>query len=238
MNLLELFLKGGIVMWPILFCSVLAVAIIFERFLVLRRAKFDPRPLMLKLRSALSRNDVVGALNACAQSNASVPLVLRKGIASIESGPEAVRATIESAGKEEVNRIENHLGILANIAGIGPMLGFLGTVVGMINAFRTIEMLGGNVNTGNLAGGIWEAMLSSAFGLVVGIPSLGFYNYFVGRVSQVTFSLEAATDEFLGFLKPAARPPAEPAVHPVNVNKEQRVKKVFSEEDEFFEPKD
>ena len=116
------------------------------------------------------------------------------------------------------------------------MLGFLGTVVGMINAFRTIEMLGGNVNSGNLAGGIWEAMLSSAFGLVVGIPALGFYNYFVGRVNQVTFSLEAATDEFLGFLKPASHPAAEPAAHPVN--KEPRVKKVFSEEDEFFEPKD
>ncbi|HTY10888.1 MAG TPA: MotA/TolQ/ExbB proton channel family protein [Bacteroidota bacterium] len=236
MNLLELFLKGGIVMWPIFLCSLLAVAIIFERFFVLSRAKFDAKPLMLKLRSALSRNDIVGALNACSQSNATVPTVLRKGVASIESGPEAVRSTIESAGKEEVNRLENHLGILANIAGIGPMLGFLGTVVGMINAFRTIEMLGGNVNSGNLAGGIWEAMLSSAFGLVVGIPALGFYNYFVGRVSQITFSLEAATDEFLGYMKPNAHPAAEPAPHAGG--KDQRAKRVFSEEDEFFEPKD
>jgi len=236
MNILELFLKGGIVMWPILFCSLLAVAIIIERFVVLRGAKFETKPLMLKLRSALSRNDLVGALNACAQSNASVPIVLRKGIAGMEGGHEAVRAIIESAGKEEVNRLENHLGILANIAGIGPMLGFLGTVVGMINAFRTIEMLGGNVNSGNLAGGIWEAMLSSACGLIVGIPALGFYNYFVGRVSQITFSLEAATDEFLGFLKPST--PSATAATAQPVNKEQRVRKVFSEEDEFFEPKD
>jgi len=236
MNLLEFFLKGGIVMWPILFCSLLAVAIIIERLVVLRKAKFDTKPLMLKLRSALSRNDVAGALNACAQSTASVPIVLHKGIASIEAGPDAVRATIESAGKEEVNRLENHLGILANIAGIGPMLGFLGTVVGMINAFRTIEMLGGNVNSGNLAGGIWEAMLSSASGLIVGIPALGFYNYFVGRVSQITFSLEAATDEFLGYLKHSA--PSAAANPAPSANKEQRVKKVFSEEDEFFEPKD
>ncbi len=236
MNILEFFLKGGIVMWPILFCSLLAVAIIIERFMVLRKAKFDAKPLMLKLRSALSRNDLVGALNACAQSNASVPSVLRKGIAGAEGGHEAVRKIIESAGKEEVNRLETHLGILANIAGIGPMLGFLGTVVGMINAFRTIEMLGGNVNSGNLAGGIWEAMLSSASGLIVGIPALGFYNYFVGRVSQITFSLEAATDEFLGYLKPSVPSATEPSPHPVN--KEQRVKKVFSEEDEFFEPKD
>lgn len=234
MNLLELFLKGGIVMWPILLCSVLAVVIIIERWIVLRGAKYDTKPLLLKLRSALSRNDIVGALNACSQSAASVPAVLRKGIASVDKGPEVVRETIESAGREEVNRLENHLGILANIAGIGPMLGFLGTVVGMINAFRTIEMLGGNVNSGNLAGGIWEAMLSSAFGLVVGIPSLGFYNYFVGRVSQVTYSLESAAGEFLNFLKPSSTPEIAPPTHKT----EQRVRKVYSEEDEYFEPKD
>src|SRR5208283_2244627 len=190
----------GIVMWPILFCSLLAVAIIFERFFVLRRAKFDARPLMLKLRSALSRNDVVCALNACSQSNASVPIVLRKGVASIESGPEAVRATIESAGKEEVNRLEYHLGILANIAGIGPMLGFLGTVVGMINAFRTIEMLGGNVNSGNLAWGNLGSYALQRPWACCRHPCGRFFNYFVGRVNQITFSLETATVEFLGYV--------------------------------------
>jgi biopolymer transport protein ExbB len=236
MNLLDLFLKGGIVMWPILLCSVLAVVIIIERFIVLARAKYDEKPLLLKIRSALSRNDLVGALNACSQSSASVPVVLRKGIASANEGPEAVTISVESAGKEEVFRLENHLGILANIAGVGPMLGFLGTVVGMINAFRTIELLGGNVNSGNLAGGIWEAMLSSAFGLVVGIPSLFFYNYFVGRVAQITYTLEAAADEFLAYYK---MPPAS-TVDAANSlpKKERSVRKVFSEEDEFFEPKD
>ena len=236
MNLLDLFLKGGIVMWPILLCSILSVVIIIERFIVLQRAKYDVKPLLLKLRSSLSRNDVVGAMNACAQSPASVPNVLRKGIAEVDKGLDTVRETIETAGKEEVNRLENHLGILANMAGIGPMLGFLGTVVGMINAFRTIELLGGNVNSGNLAGGIWEAMLSSAFGLVVGIPSLGFYNYFVGRVTQITFSLESATDEFLGYLRPSHTSSSE--APPSNTNKDPHVRKVFSEEDEFFEPKD
>jgi biopolymer transport protein ExbB len=236
MNLLEFYLKGGIVMWPILFCSLLSVGIIIERFIVLARAKYDEKPLMLKIRSALSRNDLVGALNACTHSNASVPSVLRKGIASANEGPEAVKIAVESAGKEEVFRLENHLGILANIAGIGPMLGFLGTVVGMINAFRTIELLVGNVNSGNLAGGIWEAMLSSAFGLIVGIPSLGFYNYFVGRVAKLTFSLEAAADEFLGYFK---TPPGTTTEAPDGaVKKERTVRKVFSEEDEFFEPKE
>ena len=236
MNLLELFLKGGIVMWPILLCSVLAVVIIIERFIVMHKAKFDEKPLMLKIRSSLSRNDVIGAMNACSQSNAPVPSVLRKGISALNEGSEAVKVAIETAGKEQVFLLENHLGILANIAGIGPMLGFLGTVVGMINAFRTIELLGGNVNSGNLAGGIWEAMLSSAFGLVVGIPSLGFYNYFVGRVSQITFSLEAAADEFLGYMKPSSSPAAPAPVDPGK--KETKTRKVFSDEDEFFEPKE
>jgi len=237
MNLLDLFMKGGIVMWPILLCSILAVVIIIERFVVLSKAKVDEKPLLLKIRSCLSRNDLVGALNACSQSTASIPAVLRKGVASANEGAEAVKIAVESAGKEEVFRLENHLGILANIAGIGPMLGFLGTVVGMITSFRAIELLGGNVNSGNLAGGIWEAMLSSAFGLTVGIPSLFFYNYFVGRVSQITYRMESAADEFLSYFKtPPAETPAEGTTAPAK--KERPVRKVFSEEDEFFEPKD
>jgi biopolymer transport protein ExbB len=235
MSILDLFLKGGIMVWPILLCSIIAVVIIIERFVVLQKAKVDPKPLMLKLRSALSRNDTVGAMTACSQSNAAVPNVLRKGVASISDGPDAVREAIETAGKEEIFRLENRLGILANIAGVSPMLGFLGTVVGMINAFRAIELLGGNVNSGNLAGGIWEAMLSSAFGLAVGIPSLALYNYFVGKVNQITFSLETTTDEFLGFFKQGASISNGPTD---GAKSSKPVRTVFNEEDEFFEPKE
>ncbi|MGH2568208.1 MAG: MotA/TolQ/ExbB proton channel family protein, partial [Bacteroidota bacterium] len=108
---------------------------------------------------------------------------------------------IESAGKEEVYHLERGLGILASIAGIAPLLGFLGTVTGMIGAFRTIEQLSGVVNPSDLAGGIWEALLTTAFGLIVGIPAYAFYNFFVSRVQRVVFEMESASEEFLDLVR-------------------------------------
>jgi biopolymer transport protein ExbB len=113
------------------------------------------------------------------------------------------------------------------------MLGFLGTVTGMIAAFRVIEQLGGNVNPSNLAGGIWEAMLTTAFGLIVGIPALGFYNYFIGKVNKFVFEIEQSAEEFLDFVKSGSTAEAQSSPQ----RPSSSVRKVFSEEDEFFEPK-
>lgn len=232
MNLLELFLRGGVVMWPILLCSLIAGVLIIEKFIVLSKAKVDPGQLMLKIRSALSRNDLVGAVNACSQVKAPVASILKKGIIKYKDGHAAMKEAIEGAGKEEVFHLEKRLGLLANLAGLAPMLGFLGTVTGMIAAFRVIEQLGGNVNPSNLAGGIWEAMLTTAFGLIVGIPALGFYNYFVGKVNKFVFEIEQSAEEFLDFVKSGSAAEA-----PSSSQRPSSVRKVFSEEDEFFEPK-
>lgn len=237
MSLLELFLRGGIVMWPILLCSLLAGVVIIEKYIVLRKAKVDPKPLMLKIRSALSRNDIVGAVDACSHVHAPVANILKKGIVKYNDGHEAVKEAIQNAGKEEIFQLEKRLGLLANLAGIAPMLGFLGTVTGMIAAFRVIEQLGGNVNPSNLAGGIWEAMLTTAFGLIVGIPALGFYNYFVGWVGRFVFEIETSTEEFLDFMK--SSPVEEPMPAPARKQSASSAAAhtVFSEEDDFFEPK-
>jgi biopolymer transport protein ExbB len=243
MNFLELFLKGGIVMWPILLCSLVAVAIIIERFIVLQRSNVDPKHLMAKIRSSLSRNDVIGAVNACAGVNAPVAHILKAGIVKYAQGHTSVKDAIELAGKEQVFNLEKRLGLLANIAGLAPMLGFLGTVTGMISAFQVIERLGGNVNPSNLAGGIWEAMITTAFGLIVGIPALGFYNYFVGRVAKFVFQIEQSVEEFLDFVQsgeatdqtPPSRQPS-PA-RGEHGKKSGAMRTIFSEEDEFFEPK-
>ena len=233
MNLLELFLRGGVVMWPILLCSLIAGVVIIEKFIVLRKAKVDPGQLMLKIRSALSRNDLVGAVNACSQVKAPIASILKKAIIKYKDGHGAMKEAIESAGKEEVFHLEKRLGLLANLAGLAPMLGFLGTVTGMIAAFRVIEQLGGNVNPSNLAGGIWEAMLTTAFGLIVGIPALGFYNYFVGKVNKFVFEIEQSAEEFMDFVKSGNAAEAQSSSQRTSSS----VRKVFSEEDEFFEPK-
>lgn len=201
MNLLELFAKGGVVMYPILLSSIVGVVIIVERYLVLRKAQIDVGQFMMRLRSVMQRGDIIAAINFCAKTNAPIANLMRKGLTKYPEGHERVREAIEGAGKEEVYHLERGLGILASIAGIAPLLGFLGTVTGMIGAFRTIEKLSGVVNPSDLAGGIWEALLTTAFGLIVGIPAYGFYNYFVSRVQRAVFEMESASEEFLDLVR-------------------------------------
>ncbi len=201
MNLLSLFLRGGIVMWPILFCSIVGLVILIEKYLVLHKAKVNVDEFMHKLKGIMQRGDVRGAVGFC--SGVDVPLanILKKGLLSFEQGEEKVKEAIETAGKEEIYHLERHLAILATIAGVAPLLGFLGTVTGMIGAFRVVEAMGGVVSPSDLAAGIWEALLTTAFGLMVGIPAYGFYNYFVTRVNRFVFEIENSSTEFLSLMR-------------------------------------
>lgn len=201
MNLLSLFTRGGILMYPILLCSLIALVIVIERWLVLRKAKTDIGQFMMRLRSVLQKGGTAAALNFCTKTEAPIAAILKKGLTKYPEGHTRVREAIENAGKEEAFKLEHGLGILATIAGIAPLLGFLGTVTGMIGAFRTIEQLAGAVNPSDLAGGIWEALLTTAFGLMVGIIAYGFYNYFVNRVGRFVFEMESASEEFLDLVQ-------------------------------------
>lgn len=237
MNLLELFLKGGLVMWPILLCSLITVAVIIEKYILLSRSNVDPKQLMVKIRSALSRNDIMSAVDACTKIKAPVSNILKHGIVNYKHGHQAVKEAIELAGKEEIFHLEKRLSVLANMAGTAPMLGFLGTVVGMITVFHTIEQLGGNVNPSILAGGIWEAMLTTAFGLLVGIPALYFYNYFVAKVNRFVFEIENSAEEFLSLMKSGQMEEDGGTVEKKSDRKLSPTRTVFSD-DEYFEPKD
>jgi len=238
MTLLELFLKGGLVMWPILLCSFAAVAIIIEKSIVLSRAKIDPRPLLMKVRSALSRNDVKAAVDACATVNAPIGAILKRGVLNFPKGNQAVKDGIETAAKEEIFDLEKRLGALANISAISPMLGFLGTVMGMVLAFQSIEQLGGNADATTLASGIWHGLLCSAFGLIVGIPALFFYNMFVGSITRHVHTLEVATEEFFSALE--IQNDEQPGKSSVAIAAEKKTSKpsrtIFSDDD-FFESK-
>lgn len=235
MNLLELFMKGGLVMWPILLCSLVTVAVIVEKYIVLAQARVDPKQLMMKIRSALSRNDVIGAVDACVKVKAPVANILKYGVINYKNGHQAVTEAIALAGKEEIFHLEKRLSLLANMAGIAPMLGFLGTVTGMIAAFQTIERLGGNVNPSVLAGGIWEAMLTTAFGLLVGIPALYFYNYFVSKVNRFIFEIENSAEEFLTLLK-SGQLDEEPGG--AKKHKQSSPARTTFADDDYFEPKE
>ncbi len=236
MNLLELFMKGGLVMWPILLCSLITVAVIVEKYIVLLKSKVDPKQLMMKIRSSLSRNDVVSAVDACSKVKAPVANILKHGIINYKYGHQAVKDAIELAGKEEIFHLEKRLSVLANMAGTAPMLGFLGTVTGMITVFHTIEQLSGNVNPSILAAGIWEAMLTTAFGLLVGIPALYFYNYFVAKVNRFVFEIENSAEEFLNLMKTGQLEDDGSGSEKRAERKSSPSRTVFAD-DEYFEPK-
>jgi len=237
MNLLELFLKGGLVMWPILLCSLITVAVIIEKYILLSRSNVDPKQLMTKIRSALTRNDVASAVEACSKVKAPVSNILKHGITNYKYGHQAVKESIELAGKEEIFHLEKRLSVLANMAGTAPMLGFLGTVTGMIAVFHTIEQLSGNVNPSILAAGIWEAMLTTAFGLIVGIPALYFYNYFVAKVNRFVFEIENSAEEFLALMKTGQLEDDGSSMEKKSERKSAPTRTVFAD-DEYFEPKD
>ncbi|PIW69448.1 MAG: MotA/TolQ/ExbB proton channel family protein, partial [Ignavibacteriales bacterium CG12_big_fil_rev_8_21_14_0_65_30_8] len=146
MNLFSIFLKGGIIMWPILLCSILAVTIIVDRFLALRKAKINAPAFMVRIRGFIKKDDIDGALNFCRQEKSSVSHIIKIGLQKFSMGHQRVKEAIENAGRQELIKLEKGLTVLASISGIAPLLGFLGTVTGMISAFMTIENLAGAAN--------------------------------------------------------------------------------------------
>jgi biopolymer transport protein ExbB len=233
MNLLDMMFKGGVVMWPILVCSLIAVYVVIERFLVLRRAQLDVGEFMRKLKSLFRRGDFAGVSAFCAQKDAPIANIIRRGIEKHHLGQEKILEAIGNAGREQVYHLEKRLSLLATLAGVAPMLGFLGTVGGMIAAFHGVELQGGVVSGGDIAGGVWEALLTTAFGLIVGILALAFYNYFVTRVQKVVYEMEVASTEFIDMLEGLNG--AWPGLKPVR--DEVVAGPVRGEEDEYFRRK-
>lgn len=195
MELFSIFLKGGIIMWFILACSVIGLTVIIDRYIVIRKAKINVPAFMVRIRGLLKKKDVSGAISYCMEEKSPVANIIRKGLTKYKLGHERVKEAIENAGRQEISKLEKGLAVLASISGIAPLLGFLGTVTGMITAFMTIEDLAGSANPSDLAGGIWEALLTTAFGLMVGIPALAFYNYFVSAVKKLVGDMETVAND-------------------------------------------
>jgi biopolymer transport protein ExbB len=149
----------------------------------------------------LKKKDISGAVSYCMEEKSPISNIVRKGLKKYNLGHERVKEAIENAGTQEVSKLEKGLPILASVAGIAPLLGFLGTVTGMISAFMTIEDLQGAANPSDLAGGIWEALITTAFGLIVGIPALGFYNYFLSKVKKTVNDMEAVANDVIDVIQ-------------------------------------
>jgi len=201
MSLLEVVLKGGWVMLFIFISSIIALTIIVDRLWAIKKSRSNVPAFLVKIRGLLKRDDINGAINFCLEDKTPTANIVKKGLKKINFGHERVKEAIESAGRQEINKLEKGLSVLATIAGVAPLLGFLGTVTGMISAFMRIEDLQGAANPSDLAGGIWEALLTTAFGLAVGIIAYSFYNYLVNSINKFVLDIEIVSNDVVDIIE-------------------------------------
>ena len=195
--------KGGPVMWPILLCSILAFAIFMERVFHLHRARIDTVDFMGRIGATLKRNKIMEAIDMCNSTPGPIAEIMKAGILKYDKPRSEIREAIEDAGVHEVPRLEKNLGVLATIATISPLLGLLGTVTGMVKCFQVIQEKSTSLNPispGDLAGGIWEALIATVAGLIVAIPTYVAYNYLVSRVDNFVLEMEKAATELMNML--------------------------------------
>lgn len=200
-SLWELAMAGGPLMIPLLICSIIAVYIFVERLRTINKANVSSDAFMGKIKELVVKGDINGAKILCSQHDTPVARMIEKGVTRIGSPLKNIEASIENVGKIEVFRLEKNLSVLATIAGAAPMIGFLGTVIGMVSAFIAIAQEEGSVSPKLLADGIYTAMVTTVAGLVVGIVAYLGYNYLVTRVSKVVHRMEYTSIEFIDLLQ-------------------------------------
>ncbi|HAU68320.1 MAG: MotA/TolQ/ExbB proton channel family protein [Arenicella sp.] len=185
----ELFRAGGPLMWIILACSVIALTIVFERLFSLRRNKVAPSRLLEQVLEMLEKGSLTPQKAELVAQHSPLGSVLSAGLANLHLGRDSMREAIEERGKQVVHRMGHYLNALGTIASITPLIGLLGTVIGMIKVFTAITVSGVGDPT-ILSGGISEALITTAAGLSVGIPCLMFYRYFRNKISELSVIME------------------------------------------------
>ncbi len=188
------FEKGGPVMWPLLVFSILGAAFAIERFFALRRARINVNEFLSKIRKALMVNrSIRDAVKICEQYQGPVASIMKAGLLKYGQPKEDVEKTIENAALYEMGRLERGLAVLATTANVAPLLGFLGTVTGMIKSFDQLAKVGLS-NPAAVASGISEALITTATGLIIAIPIQLVYNYFMTRINKFVRDIETATN--------------------------------------------
>ena len=219
---LDILLQGGWIIVPIFLLSLLAVYLLIDRLRTIQKASADRSGIMSKIREYVSAGNIAGAQAYCDVQEKPITRILKHGLERLGRPISEIQDAVNSAGKHEAFLLETRTDLLATIAGIAPMMGFLGTVTGMIKAFQQIQNLQGSVNPSVLAGGIWEALVSTAAGLTVGIVAFFFYNYLLNRIKRLVNDMEQSATEFIDMLQtpapsassPAPTPTAPPASSP------------------------
>ena len=200
MGLWELFNKGGWLMWVLLLLGGFTIFIFVERFLAIRKASLLDMHFMNRIRDYISDGKIDSAVNLCKKTDTPIARMVEKGIERLGRPMNDVQTAIENVANLEVSKLENGLPFLATIAGGAPMIGFLGTVMGMVQTFMDMSAAGGTVDMALLSGGMYIAMVTTVGGLIVGIPAYFGYNYLVARIEKVVFRMEANSIAFMDIL--------------------------------------
>ncbi len=204
LSFLDLLWKGGWTMIPIALLSVLALFLFVERMRALSRAKGNPEKLTRTVADYVEAGDLSGAIGYCRAQETPAARIVQRGLERVGRPIGEIKDAVEEAGRRETYELEKRMDLLASTAAIAPMLGFLGTVVGMIGAFQQLQEYEGLVNPALLAGGIWEALVTTAAGLAVGVATLFAYNFLVSRINRTINDLETASTDFLDILQTPA----------------------------------
>ena len=203
-NVIDLAFKGGWIMVVLLLLSLMAGYIFIQRLLVIRRAGKEDQNFMNRIKDYIHEEKVDSALNLCRSTNTPSARMIEKGITRLGRPMNDVLVAIENVGNLEIAKLEKGFPLIATTAAGAPMLGFLGTVTGMVRAFFDMANAGTNVDVSLLSGGIYEALVTTVGGLVVGIITLFAYNYLVSQVDNVVNKMEARTMEFMDLLNEPA----------------------------------
>ena len=201
LTLISLIIQGGYMMIPIFILSFVAIYVYVERIRTIGRAAKTPVGFMDNIKKLVSEGDLSGAKLICTQNNTPIAKMIGKGLSRIGSPLKNIEVSIENVGRIEIYQLEKNLSLLATISGAAPMIGFLGTVTGMIRAFMSIAQEEGAVSPKLLSAGIYEAMLTTAAGLFVGIIAYLGYNYLVTRVQKVVHNMEFTSIDFIDLLQ-------------------------------------
>ena len=206
MSLWQLFNSGGWLMWVLLALGGVTIFIFVERFLAIRKAsKGMNMGFMNRIRDAISDGNIRAAIDMCRRSNTPIARMVEKGIERLGRPMADVQSAIENVANLEVSKLENGLPFLATVAGGAPMIGFLGTVIGMVQTFMDMSSAGGTVDMALLSGGMYVAMVTTVGGLLVGIPAYFGYNYLVAAIEKLVFRMEANSIAFMDILNQPAQ---------------------------------
>ncbi|HAM73005.1 MAG TPA: biopolymer transporter ExbB [Verrucomicrobiales bacterium] len=196
---------GGPMLWLLLAASGTAVAVFVERVLHYHRAQINSMEFLNGVRNVLKRENVVEALSICDATPGPVARLVKVAILNRERGREGLRSALEEAGLTEVPPLEEKLNLLATIAQIAPLMGLLGTTLGMVKVFSTLQVENLFASREILMGGIWQSLICTAAGLALAIPAYAAYNYLVNRVNSIVLEMERAATEIINIVTDTAR---------------------------------